>query len=246
MLLPLLLAAAASAQAVPADMKSCVRMVREDAQSAAVAAAAWRQKGGGLDAQSCEGLALTTQEKWSSAALVFEQAAMEAERSKDLRRADLWVQAGNSWLAGGEAAKARKAFDSALAANLLAPQLRGEVYLDRGRAAVAGSDLAAARTDIDQALALVPADPFAWYLSAALARRTNDLKRAATDIAKAVSIAPNEAAILLEAGNVAGLGGDVEGARRFYQRAAGAAPGTDAGKAAAAALAANGAVTPPR
>ena len=37
-----------------------------------------------------------------------------------------------------------------------------------------------------------------------------------------------------------------DGARRFYGQAASAAPGSDAAKAAAAALAANGGVTPPR
>jgi Flp pilus assembly protein TadD len=248
MLAPLLLlAAAGSVQAVPADMKACVALVRSNPEGAQTAAAAWRQRGGGLDAQSCEGLALTAQEKWSSAAQVFEQAALEAERVKDARRGNLWVQAGNSWLAGGEPARALKALDAALAANTLAPQLKGEAYLDRGRAGVAGADLAGARSDIDRGLQLVPSDPFAWYLSAALARRVNDLKRAEADIARAVGLAPNEASILLEAGNVAGLSGDVERARGFYERAAKAAPGSDSARAAEAALAANGAsVTPPR
>lgn len=252
MLTPLLLALAGPAQAVPADLKSCLAAVRSDAKGAAQVAAAWRQRGGGLDAQSCEALALAAQENWAGAAQAFEQAAIEAERLKDVRRADLWVQAGNGWLAGGDPARARRAFDAALATNLLTPQLKGEAYLDRARAAVAGGDLAGGRTDIDQALELVPADPFAWYLSAALARRAGALKRAQSDIAKAVAMAPNEAPILLEAGNVAGTAGDIEAARRFYERAAKAAPGSEAGRAAEAALAENGgavgtaaAVTPP-
>jgi len=240
MLIPLLLFAAAPAQGLPAGLQACLRDVRADPKRAAETAAGWRLKGGGLDAQSCEALALAAQENWTSAAQAFEQAAMEAEQLKDVRRADLWVQAGNGWLAGGDPARARRAFDAAIATNLLPPPLRGEVYLDRGRAAVAGADLAAARADIDQALQLVPTDPFAWYLSAALARRAGDVKRAQADIAKAVALAPNEASLLLEAGNVAGTSGDVEAARRFYERAAKAAPGSEAGRAAEAALAENG------
>jgi hypothetical protein len=45
--------------------------------------------------------------------------------------------------------------------------------------------------------------------------------------------------VLLQAGNVAGVSGNVEEARTLFARAAKAAPDSAAGKAAAAALAAN-------
>jgi Flp pilus assembly protein TadD len=106
----------------------------------------------------------------------------------------------------------------------MTPPLQGEVLLDRARASVAAGDPAAARADIDKALALVPTDAFAWYLSAALARRERNVARAKSDIAKSVALAPDDAAILLEAGNIAGLGGDVAAARALYARAARAAP----------------------
>jgi Flp pilus assembly protein TadD len=66
------------------------------------------------------------------------------------------------------------------------------------------------------------------------------LPRARTDIAKAVELAPREASILLEAGNIAGVSGDIAAARAFYARAAQNEPESTAGRAAAAALAANG------
>ena len=72
----------------------------------------------------------------------------------------------------------------------LTAELRGEVHLDRARVRVAENNVAAARTELDRALELVPADPFAWYLSAALARRENNLARAGTDIARARSSRP--------------------------------------------------------
>ena len=58
-------------------------------------------------------------------------------------------------------------------------------HLDRARARVALERASAARGEVDRALQLVPSDAFAWYLSAALARRENNQARAATDIARA-------------------------------------------------------------
>jgi tetratricopeptide (TPR) repeat protein len=238
---PILLAFLAATPGAPlsAQAKTCIDLVRIAPDRAVQSAADWRKKGGGLEASQCEALALAALDRWSEAGVAFEAVALEAERLHDLRSADYWVEAGNAWLAGGDPAKARKDFDTALAGTLLAPKLRGEVHLDRARAFVASGDMAAARADIDKALTLVPADPFAWYLSAALARRQNDLRRAKADIAKALGLAPEDPSLLLEAGNIAGAAGDADAARGFYQRAARAAPNSESGKAAAAALAAN-------
>jgi tetratricopeptide (TPR) repeat protein len=113
------------------------------------------------------------------------------------------------------------------------------VHLDRARASVLLNDLAAARSDIDKGLALVPSDPFAWYLSSALALREEKIARAKGDIAKGLALAPNEPDLLLHAGNVAGSTGEAEAALDFYRKAAQAAPNSPAGKAAQAAIAAN-------
>jgi tetratricopeptide (TPR) repeat protein len=224
--------------------QSCLALVRSAPEQAAANAVQWRAKGGGIPALLCQGLAYTALERWPEAATTFETAAVEAERTHDTRRADFWVEAGNSWLAGSNPARARQAFDTALAMGGLAPQIEGEIHLDRARALVAAGDVAGARTDLDKGLALVPADPFAWYLSAALARRQNDLDRAMGDIVKAVTLAPDDAAVLLEAGNIAGLSGDANAAKTYYQHAVRAGVNSPAGTAAAAALAANGGPPP--
>lgn len=223
---------------------TCLAQVRSAPEQAAATAAQWRAKGGGLSALLCQGLALAALERWPEAATTFETAAVEAERTHDRRRADFWVEAGNSWLAGSNPARARQAFDTALAAGPLPPQVEGEIHLDRARASVAAGDVAAARADLDKGLALVAADPFAWYLSAALARRQNDLGRAKVDINKAVTLAPDDAAVLLEAGNIFGLSGEVDAAKTFYERAVRAGAGSPAALAAARALAANGGPPP--
>ncbi|HEX6377099.1 MAG TPA: tetratricopeptide repeat protein [Allosphingosinicella sp.] len=246
---PLLLALAAAAPAGPVDTpqnryRACLALTRAAPARAAGQAQAWLSSGGGIDAAQCLGLAWSVQEKWPEAAAAFEAAARDAEARQDRRRGDLWVEAGNAWLAAGDAARAGKAFEAALATRLLIPQLEGEVHLDLARAAVASNDLAAARRHIDKGLALVPKDPFAWYLSAALARREDDLGRAQEHIARAVALAPDDAPILLEAGNIAGVSGEKDAALGLYARAARAAPDSEAGRAARAALAANEA--PPR
>ena len=238
---PILIALAAmqAAGIAPLTPQTCAATIKSAPEQAVELANAWRMRGGGIDARQCLGQAYAQLARWAPAATAFEQGAGEAQVRKDPRGADLWVQAGNAWLAGKDPAKARKAFDAALIAGIASPELQGEVYLDRARAAVALGDLAAARADVDKGLALVPGDPFGWYISAALAQREGNLPRARTDVAKAVEGAPEAGDILLLAGNIAGLAGDLDAARGFFTRAANAAPDSPAGKAASAALAAN-------
>jgi tetratricopeptide (TPR) repeat protein len=234
-----LAAAQAAALSDEARFQSCAALIKTAPEQAIETANQWRVGGGGALARQCLGLAYSALQRWAPAATAFEQAARDAEKAKEASAADFWVQSGNGWLAAGDGVKARQAFDAALAGGSLSPELRGEAFLDRGRAGVLLGDLAGARSDIDQGLKLVPADPFAWFLSSALAMREDRLERAREDIAKAVGLAPDDADVLLQAGNVAGVSGDVEGAKAFYARAAKAQPGSPAGKAARAALAAN-------
>ena len=223
--------------AVETRYRACIDQVRADAGAAVAAANSWREEGGGIHARICLGLALAALERWPEAATAFEQAAREAERGQDPRRADFWVQSGNAWIAAGEPPRALQAFDAALQTPDLTPELRGEVHLDRARAMAAQNEVAGARAEIDRALALVAADPFAWYLSAALARRENNLSRAGIDIARARSLAPDNPDILLLAGTLAGQAGNMEEAERLYRQVAGGAPDSDAGRAARESLA---------
>ena len=216
--------------------RSCVELTRVAPERAVETANAWRVEGGGLDARQCLGLAYVELGRWRAAATVYEQAAREAETAQDARRTMFWVQSGNAWLAADEGTKAIQAFDAALAYPQLGDELRGEVHLDRARALVALANPEGARADIDRALQLVPADPMAWYLSAALAARQDNLTRAAADIARARALAATDPDILLLAGTIAGLQGNGAEAERLYRQVAAAAPDSDAGRRAAAAL----------
>jgi tetratricopeptide (TPR) repeat protein len=223
--------------AAQARFAQCSDMIRVDVARAVDIANAWRLQGGGLYARQCLGLAYVAQQRWAEAASVYEEAARDADILRDDRRADLWVQAGNAWLAGAEPTRAILALDAALASGDLSPQLRGEVHIDRARAMVALDNPAGGRTDLDRALELVPEDPFGWYLSAELARRQGDLARARTDIARAMEIAPDNPDLALLAGTIAGQAGDMVEAERLYRAVAAGAPDSAAGRAARESLA---------
>jgi tetratricopeptide (TPR) repeat protein len=222
-----------------ARLRACTELVRTAPQQAADTANAWLAEPGSarLSARRCLGLAYTALEQGPAAATVYQQAARDAEAANDPARAGFRVQEGNAWLAAGDAQHALQALDAALAIPNISQQLRGQAHLDRARVQVALGQADRARQDIDRALQLVPADGFAWYLSAALARRANDPARALTDIARARALAPDNPDILLLAGTMVGQAGNMAEAERLYRRVVELAPDSEAGRAAAASLA---------
>jgi tetratricopeptide (TPR) repeat protein len=220
-------------------LRACMTLVRTAPGQAAAEAQAWVEEGvaGRLLARRCLGLAFAAQEQWASAATVYEQAAQEADAANDPGRAGFRAQAGNAWLAAGEAPRALQALDAALTNAGLDQAQRGQALLDRARAQVALGRADRARADLDGALQLVPSEPIAWYLSAALARRAGDLARAVTDIARARQLAPEDPDILLLAGTIVGQSGNMNEAWALYRRVVELAPDSEAGRQAAASLA---------
>ncbi|MFM7027652.1 MAG: tetratricopeptide repeat protein [Chakrabartia sp.] len=235
------LALAASPAAAPemsdeARFLDCVGKIDKNPDAAIEAANAWRLKANSLLARQCLSMAYAARENWAAAATAFAQTAQAAEAAQDPRAAGLWVQAGNAALALGDMAAARSHFDAAIILGTLTGADAGEARLDRARALVGTGDLKSARTDLDAALGLVPEDPLAWLLSAALARRMGDLARAQNDIGEAAKRAPDDASVALEAGNIAALAGRDDAARTAWEAAARLAPNSPVGAAATRAL----------
>ena len=220
-----------------ARFEACVALTTSDAEAAIREADGWARRSDGVPARQCLGLALAAAERWGAAALAFEQAATGAANLGDGRAGTLWSQAGNAALAGDDPGRARSYLDRAIATPSLSETMRGEAWLDRARADVALGNAGQARTDLDNGLKLAAADPFAWLLSATLARREHDLPRASKDIEEAARLAPDDAAVALEAGNIAAVSGVPAAATVAWQRAIELAPNAPEGKAAAKALA---------
>ncbi len=219
-----------------ARVAACRKLIATDPKAAVEQATAWAERDRSIPARQCLGLAFVAVERWGPAEAALAQAAAQADAQHDGRGPRLWSQAANAALAGDQPGKARADLDHVTMLPNLPAVLTGEAWLDRSRADVALNELAVARTDLDKALALVPGDPFAWLLSATLARRQNDLPRAQKDIAVALKAASDDADVQLEAGNIAAAAGNRDQARAAWTRAAQIAPADPAGRAAAAAL----------
>lgn len=222
-----------------ARVAACQKLIEADPKLAVDQATAWADRDKSIPARQCLGLAYVGVERWAPAEASLAQAAVQADANHDARGPRLWSQAANAALAGDAPGKAREDLDHALATPGLPPALNGEAWIDRARADVALNELAQARTDMDKGLALVPQDPFAWYLSASLARRQNDLARAQKDIAVALETAADDPSVQLEAGNIYAAAGQADLAHAAWTRAAQLAPDAPEGQAAKAALAAS-------
>jgi tetratricopeptide (TPR) repeat protein len=243
-MIPLLLLLQIASPPAPAAPKEdegrfnrCIEQAKSDPAAAEREAASWRLAGGSVLARQCLGIAYTNRGSYPQAAGAFEDAAREAEVRQDARVGTYWAQAGNAWLAAGDAAKARAALDAALAGGRLSGLALGEAHLDRARALVSAGDLAGGRADIDAALVSADTDPLAWLLSATLARRQGDLDRAQKDITEALRLSSDDASVQLEAGSIAAARGDEAGARSAWTTARRLGGSGAVGTAAGAALA---------
>ncbi|MES2987076.1 MAG: tetratricopeptide repeat protein [Pseudomonadota bacterium] len=236
MFLPFLLLISQDVAAEPPRFAECMDLATGDPAAGQANAVKWRGESGGALARQCLGVAYANQNRWDSAATAFEDAAHEAELAKSPKVADYWVQSGNAWLAAGNPARARAAFDAALATASLTGLALGEAHLDRSRALVAAGDMEGARNDIDKALVDAATDPLAWLLSATLARREGDLKRASADIKEALRRSPDDVSVQFEAGNIAASAGDEANARTAWGRVIELSPGSPVAASARKAL----------
>ena len=230
----------------PVRYDGCVRAIDADAAKVVTYATEWQALGGGLPARHCLALAQLHLGQNAAAEQTLVEAAALADREKSPMAADLWGQAGNAALLAGDVAGAVGHFSAAiLSAGEFAPKRTANLLIDRARARVEQQQPAAARADLDRALGLDADAAEGWLLSAALARRQQDLPRARADIAKALTLAPADGDVLLGAARIAEAGKDPKAAREFLEKAA-AGQDADAAETARQALAASGSPQAPQ
>lgn len=228
-LLPLLmmadpLPAAAPSKADETRYSECVALAERDAPSAVVAANLWAQKDGSYLAKACHGLALANDGRSALALDKLGEAAQAASDAGDRRAAHFWAQAGNAALAENLPESALIALDRARALQQLTDKERGDVELDRAFALVALGRSTDAADALANARQLLPESGTAWLLSATLSRRMNQLPEALEQIRTAATLLPSDAAVALEAGNIASAAGDEATARAQWQQAITIAP----------------------
>ena len=123
---------------------------------------------------------------------------------------------------------------------------RADSEVDRARALVALNRPADAEKSLSTARQLSPENGTAWLLSATLARRLGKLPDALGYIQTSAALLPRDAAVALEAGNIAIAAGDEAAARKQWEQTIAIAPASRQANSAQAQLAALSAnPTPP-
>lgn len=174
----------------------CMRLARMEPLRALPAAEKWITEGGGLGARHCVAVAMFQSGKHAQAAAQFEAIARDMGQDRPGLRAELWAQAGQSWMETGAAEKAAAAQSKALELKSNDPDL----WVDRGLSYAAMQAWPRAISDFDRAIRLRQDDVDVLVLRAAAWRNAGDPGRALVDANRALSISSDHSEALLERG----------------------------------------------
>ena len=241
-LLGLILASSAAAQGLSTFESTpdhllryteCMKLARKEPLKALPAAEKWNAEGGGLGARHCVAVAMFQAGKYLQAAAQFESIARDMGLDRPGLRAELWAQAGQAWIEGGQA-------DKAAIAQTRAIELKGndpDLWIDRGLSNAAMLAWPRAISDFDQALRLRPDDVEILVLRAAAWRNARNTSQALADAGRALRIAPDHTEALLERGFANLAGGDRARANDDFNRVLRIVPpGSDSARRAEAGL----------
>jgi len=206
----------------------CIAQVHDNPKDGLERAQLWRIEGGGWAADHCIAIAYYELKDFRRAAQRFEELAAEMKDAPVVQRAGALDQAGQSWLAADEPARAKPDFDAALALQADDPDL----LIDRAEALAAQQKYRDAVGDLDRAIALAPGRAEAYIYRGSAYRSLTQLDRALDDVERGLKLQPTSVLGLLERGNIRRLKGDTDGARQDWRRVAELAPDTAAAAAA--------------
>ena len=221
-------AAAQWAGGPSARHERCIAQVHQNPKDGLERAQLWRIEGGGWAADHCIAVAYYELKDFHRAAERFEQLAAEMTDAPAAQRAGALDQAGQSWLAADEPARAKPDFDAALALQGNDPDL----LIDRAEALAAEQQYQPAISDLDRAIALAPNRADAWIYRGSAWRALRQLDRALADVEHGLKLQSSSVLGLLERGNIRRLKGDSAGARQDWRRVAELAPDSAAAAAA--------------
>lgn len=216
-----------------ARLDVCMDRARTDPPSAIAEASEWAAGVTGPEAsypQQCLGIAYTSLLRWGAAEQAFLAARAAAAESDRFRRATLATMAGNAALAEGRGDAALVALGLAAtdAAATGDAALRAMIEIDRARALVMQGDEAESEAVLAAARSLDAQSPYAWLLSATLARRLGKLGEAQGFIETAATLAPGYPEIGLEAGVIAIQQGREDAAAASWRSVIEVEPGSEA------------------
>lgn len=206
----------APAMALPfADYSGCLALVRSNPAKALQGAEEWAEEGGAA-ADHCAATALTALKRYPEAASRLEALARAPGIGDFRQRAALYDQAGNAWMLAGQPAKAERDFSQALAQT---PN-DADMLTDRAFARQQLKNWAGVDADLTAALRLDQNRADILVLRASARQALGRMKDAAIDIVQALAIYPDYPPALVERGRMKLAAGDVQGARRDWQKVA--------------------------
>lgn len=164
----------------------CLGLIKTDADQAYEHAVSWREIGGGAPAIHCSALALIALEHFGPAAEKLEELAIAPSTGDTDMRADVLVQAGNSWLLAGSPQNAHGAFGDALKLKPNDP----DILTERARASADMQEWLAASTDLSAALTIDPSHIDAYIFRASARRKLAQHDLAREDIELAIALTP--------------------------------------------------------
>ncbi len=199
--------------------QQCVALTKTNAQAAYYQALAWHSSGGGSGAEHCGALALVQLGRYTEAAPKLDTLAQLAG-VQPAQRAQIYDQAGNSWLLAEDARRAETSFSNALvfAANDV------DIHADRARARAMLKDWNGADADLSAALSHDADRSDLLVLRASARHAAGRKKEARADIDKALDIFPGYGDALVERGAMKFEDGDAKGAHSDWQQVITAAP----------------------
>lgn len=200
---------------------------RNNPKSALKTARTWREAGGGFPAEHCAAIALIGLKRYADAARRLEAlaGAMMTE-SADLRGGAL-DQAGQAWLLADKPARAKAAFDGALA---FEPH-NAAFMIDHSEAVAAAGHYWEAIDDLNRAITIEPDNVDALMFRASAYRHVGGadaLALAQADIDHALKLKPDSVPALLEQGNIRRLRNNAAGAKADWERVIALAPQSNA------------------
>jgi tetratricopeptide (TPR) repeat protein len=227
----LLLAAATPTVAAPQpsdpgrQYQECITQVAKDASAAYEQASGWMAQGGGFPARHCAAVALAKLGRYDDAATRFEGLGVDIARGNPDQGVRVLTQAWQTWMQGGNIARAAAVMTAAIKVQPTNPEL----LINRSISYGATQDYWSAVDDLNKAIDLAPRRADALALRASAYRLLDARDLAEDDVARALKLEPRNADALVERGVLRRLKGDVPGARADWLAALKAEPDGPAG-----------------
>ena len=194
---------------------TCLATSGNNPAAALADAEKWVKSGGGVPAAHCAALSLVSLNRYAEAATRLDRIAADAAVPDVSFRAELFTQAGNSWLMAGNGAKAAQSFTAALTLS----SGDADLFADLARAQAMQRKWQEADLSLITALNMSPRRADLLVLRASARRAMQRYAAARDDIAAALKIKPGDGAALVERGLLRRQLGDIGGARRDFQAA---------------------------